>query len=103
MDTSAARHAIFSRIRKAQNRSAEPTQAELDAVQQYLRHHPSGPRPAIGSDLRLRFKEQAVRMSDTVDEVATLAEVPAAVARYLDGIGVAKRAVAWETLSHLAW
>ena len=103
MDTSAARQAIFSRIRKAQQRSAEPTQGELDAVQEYLRRHPSGPRPAIGLDMIQHFKEQALRMSDTVAEIGSLNEVPAAIAQYLDQLGMAKKAIAWNTLSELGW
>lgn len=103
MDTSAARKAIFGRIRNAQNRPAEPTQAERDAVQEYLSRHSQGPRPAIGDDLIARFKQQALRMSDTVDEVAALTEVPAAVARYLDAIGVARHTIAWKTLGDMAW
>lgn len=103
MDTSAARQAILSRIRKAQNRPPEPTQEERDAARAYMAQHSSGPRPDVGSDLLRRFKEQAVRMADTVDEVAALGEVPAAVARYLDGIGVARNAIAWKTLEGMAW
>lgn len=103
MDTSAARKAIFSRIRQAQNRPVEPTQAERDAVRDYIDAHSQGPRPAIGSDLIERFKQQALRMSDTVDEVVSLNEVPAAVARYLDGVGVTKQAIAWKTLDSFAW
>jgi L-lactate dehydrogenase complex protein LldG len=103
MDTSAARKAIFNRIRQAQDRPAEPTQAERDAVHAYIGEHSQGPRPAVGNDLLSRFKQQAIRMSDTVDEVANLAGVPAAVARYLDGIGTVKSAIAWKTLSDMAW
>lgn len=103
MDTSAARQAIFSRIRKAQNRPDEPTPAERDAVREYIDRHSQGPRPAIGEDLVTRFKQQALRMSDTVDEVASFSDAPAAVARYLDEIGVAKTAIAWKTLSDMAW
>jgi L-lactate dehydrogenase complex protein LldG len=103
MDTSAARRAIFSRIRKAQSRPDQPTQAERDAVQDYLQRHPVGPRPDIGQDLVKRFREQALRMTDTVDEVETVAEVPAAAAKYLDSIGVEKNAIAWKTLTGLPW
>jgi L-lactate dehydrogenase complex protein LldG len=103
MDTSAARQAIFSRIRKAQNRPPQVTADERQAVQEYLQHHPQGPRPTLGADLVAHFKGQALRMSDTVDQVATLEEVPAAVARYLDGIGVAKNAIAWNALSAFDW
>lgn len=103
METSAARQAIFNRIRKAQNRSAEPTQAERDAVQDYLRRHPQGPRPNTGSDVVQRFKQQALRMSDTVAEVAAMHDVPAAATGYLDSIGIAKSAIAWKTLDDLPW
>ncbi|NMM37850.1 MAG: LUD domain-containing protein [Glaciimonas sp.] len=103
MDTSAARQAIFSRIRKAQQRSNQVSQGERDAVQDYLRHHPNGPQPHIGENLIGHFREQARRMSDTVAEVASMAEVPAAVAVYLDDLGIAKQAIAWKTLDSLAW
>ncbi|WP_019141616.1 LutC/YkgG family protein [Noviherbaspirillum massiliense] len=103
MDTSSARQAIFNRIRQAQNRPAQQTEAERAAVQDYLRQHSQGPRPDIGQDLLGRFKEQAVRMADTVDEIADLSQVPAAVAHYLDSIGVPKKAIAWKTLSDLPW
>lgn len=103
MDTSAARSAILGRIRKAQNRPAAPTQAEYEQVQQYLAHHESGPRPDLGPDLVERFRQQALRTSQTLDEVSTLEQVPAAVARYLDGLGIAHEAIAWETLRSLPW
>jgi len=103
MDTSAARNAIFNRIRKAQQRPAEPTQAEYAAVDEYLSQHPQGPRPSVGSDLIEHFKAQALRMSDTVEQVATFEEAPQAVARYLDGIGVARNAIAWKTMAELSW
>lgn len=103
MDTSAARQAIFGRIRQAQQRSDQVSRGELDAVQDYLHHHPSGPQPEVGTDLTAHFTEQALRMSDTVTEVATMNEVPAAVAIYLDDLGIAKQAIAWKTLDTLAW
>jgi L-lactate dehydrogenase complex protein LldG len=103
MDTSTARQAIFTRIRDAQKRPAQVTQSERDAVSAYLEQHTEGPRPHIGHDLVQRFKEQALRMSDTIDEVAMLSDVPAAVAKYLDSINVAKQAIGWTTLSKLDW
>lgn len=103
MDTSAARQAIFSRIRKAQNRPAEPTPAELAQVSDYLGHHGAGPQPDLGSDLVGRFRAQALRTSQTLDEVAGLDDVPAAAARYIDSIGVPKSAIAWQSLTALPW
>ena len=103
MDTSAARQAIFARIRAAHGRPAAPLVSEREAVQDYLQRHPSGPRPAMGADLVAHFTTQALRMSDTVEQVATLSAVPAAVARYLDGLPVARSAIAWQTLTSFDW
>jgi L-lactate dehydrogenase complex protein LldG len=103
MDTSAARAAIFSRIREAQKRPPEPTPAELDEVRQYLASHAAGPRPDIGTDLVARFRQQAERTSQTLDAVNSLDEVPAAAARYLAGLGVPAQAIAWKTLDGLPW
>ncbi len=103
MDTSAARAAIFNRIRQAQNRPGQQTDAELDQVRQYLADHGPGPRPDLGTDLVARFCQQAERTSQTLDRVASMDEVPAAAARYLSGLGLAKQAIAWQTLTGLPW
>jgi L-lactate dehydrogenase complex protein LldG len=103
MDTSEARRAIFSRIRKAQGRPSQPGDDERRAVQDYLRRHPQGPRPDLGHDLPVRFRQQAERMADTVADAPSMEQVPAAVAAYLDSIGVPRRAIGWNTLGELPW
>ncbi len=103
LDTSAARAAIFHRIRTAHRRPATATAEELAAVEDYLARHPQGPRPAIEGDLRLRFRAMAERMSSTVDEVPHLADAPAAAARFLAAQALPKRAVAWPALASLNW
>jgi L-lactate dehydrogenase complex protein LldG len=103
LDTSNARQAIFAKIRAAQQRPAEVTPEERAAVQDYLHRRPVGPQPDVGTNLLARFKEQATRMFDTLDQVATQSEAPAAVARYLAGIGVAPVAIGWNNLSELPW
>ncbi|SNS68696.1 L-lactate dehydrogenase complex protein LldG [Noviherbaspirillum humi] len=103
MDTSSARQAIFDRIRKAQQRAAQPSQQERDAAYGYIAQHTQGPRPAMPADLTQRFREQALRMTDTIDEVERMADVPEAVARYLGEVGVGSNAVAWRTLDGLPW
>ncbi len=103
MDTSAARAAIFSRIRQAQNRPELPTEAEQAQVRQYLADHGPGPRPDLGPDIVARFRQQAERTSQTLDSVGAMDQVPAAVARYLAGLGLAKQAIAWQTLTGLPW
>ena len=95
MDTSAARNAIFRRIRWAQDRPEQVTDAENQQVQQYLDQHVPGLRPDIGNDLIGRFCEQAERTSQTLDRVISSEDVSAAVARYLDGLGIQRQAIAW--------
>ncbi len=103
MDTSSARNAIFSRIRSAQNRPADPAPAELEAVRDYISQHSKGPLPTVGTDLIAHFRQQAQRMSDTVAEVQATADVPSAVAQYLGEIGATRHAIAWKTLDGLDW
>ncbi|ATF85095.1 MULTISPECIES: LutC/YkgG family protein [Burkholderia] len=106
MDTSAARRNIFARIRAAQGRPAEPDALEREQAADYLARHPAGPRPPMPDDaagLLARFTEEAERMSTTVEAVDTLAEVPAAAARYLQARSLAARAIAWRTLADIDW
>ncbi|WP_126242064.1 LutC/YkgG family protein [Burkholderia gladioli] len=106
MDTSAARRNIFARIRAAQGRPAEPDALEREQAADYLARHPAGPRPPMPDDaagLLARFTEEAERMSTTVEAVDTLAEVPAAAARYLQACSLAARAIAWRTLADIDW
>ncbi|AZG13949.1 LutC/YkgG family protein [Cupriavidus pauculus] len=103
METNAARDRIFARIRAAQGRGPAVTQGERDAVADYLARHPQGPQPPVPDDRAEAFAVQARRMASTVDRVATMADVPGAVARYLDGLQLARRAVAWTALGSLPW
>jgi L-lactate dehydrogenase complex protein LldG len=102
-DSSRARAAIFGRIRAHQKRGASVTTEERAAVADYLQRHPSGPRPAIEGDLRLRLRAMSERMASTVDEVAQWAEAPAAAARYLQAQQLGRHAVIWASLAHLDW
>lgn len=106
MDTSAARRKIFARIRAAQGRPAEAEAHEHDEAADYLARHPAGPRPPMPTDpdaLVARFTEEAVRMATMVDAVDTLADVPAAAARYLAQHALPTQAIAWRTLGELDW
>ncbi|AOZ00355.1 hypothetical protein BKK81_14750 [Cupriavidus sp. USMAHM13] len=103
MDTRNARDRIFARIRAAQGRPSTVGSHEREAVADYLGRHPQGPRPPVPSDLAEAFATQARKMASTVVRVAADSDVPAAVAGYLEGLGLARRAVAWETLAGLPW
>ncbi|QBQ97081.1 LutC/YkgG family protein [Paraburkholderia pallida] len=103
VDTTAARRSILARIRAAQGRDATPAAHERDAVADYLARHPQGPRPLLEDDLVARFVAEAKKMASSVDEVAQLADVPAAAARYLASLGLPTQAVAWQTLESFDW
>lgn len=103
METNAARDRIFARIRAAQGRGAAVTQGEREAVADYLARHPQGPQPEVGADLVEAFSVQARKLASTVDRVATLADVPAAVLHYVDGLNLVRRAVAWTGFDALPW
>jgi L-lactate dehydrogenase complex protein LldG len=100
-DTSKARDAIMQRIRTAQKRGAAVSdQADVD---EYLARHPAGPQPTPYADRPAQFRLMAERMASTVENVPTLAEAPAAIARYLAGQGIAPNVVVWPALRDLPW
>lgn len=103
VDTSKARAAILQRIRTNQRRSGPSTDAERGQAEEYVARHPAGPRPVLAGDLKAHFRQMAERMASTVDEVATLADAPDAVARYLVSQGLPPRAVVWPALDALQW
>src|SRR6185436_4287281 len=80
-----------------------PSSAELEAVETYLRAHPRGPLRALPGDLVARFRAMAESMQSTTEEVATEADVPPAVARYMTGQGLWPRGCVWPALAHLEW
>jgi L-lactate dehydrogenase complex protein LldG len=102
-DTSKSRAAILQRIRTSQRRPGPPTDGERTQADDYMARHPSGPGPALSGDLTRHFRQMAERMASTVEEVPTMAEAPAAVARYLAAQGIAPKVVVWPQLGGLDW
>lgn len=99
-----ARETILARIRRRQARGgAAPTHAELLQVESYLRACPRGPAPRLSGDLLTHFCRQTEASATTVDRVAAQADVPAAVARYLDAHSLPHSGCVWPQLGHLAW
>lgn len=98
-----ARENILARIRTAQGRSGAPAAQERAAVAAHLGAHPEGPRPGQATDYVANFKACAQKLSTTVSPVGTLAEVPAAVARYLAENNLPRTAVCWPELIELEW
>ncbi|UCV20159.1 LutC/YkgG family protein [Ferribacterium limneticum] len=62
-----------------------------------------GQQPVMNADLVARFRAKAEYLSSTLGAVATLAEVPAAVAAYLKANGLAGEAVVTADVASLDW
>ena len=99
-----SRERILARIRKAQGRGgSRPSQAELEAIETYLRAHPRGTLPPVEADLVARFRARAEATQCTTDEVATEGDAPAAVAHYLKANNLPVSGSVWPRLAHLDW
>ena len=97
-----ARERILERIRRAQGQG-EPAAAQYEQVETYLRRHPRGPLPEIAGDRVARFRARAEALASTSDRVATMAEVPAAIAGYLAAQGLPRSGCVWPALAGLDW
>jgi L-lactate dehydrogenase complex protein LldG len=81
------------------------------AADAHLAAHAQGPRPAMPADLVTRFLQRATDMSSTVERIASRAEIPAAVARYLDALDLppalavqkSHAGVCWPEFADLDW
>jgi len=99
----AARENILNRIRAAQGRSGAPAPQERAAVADYLNAHPQGPRPKSDGDPVARFRDRALSLASTLDEVTSVAGVPQAVAAYLASNSLPPAAVCWPEFGTLDW
>jgi L-lactate dehydrogenase complex protein LldG len=100
---SEARERILARIRSRQGRGAQRDASETALVRAHLDAHPRNPTPDDSWDPIMRFRERALALSSTVDEVADLAGVPACVAAYLQERALPMQAVCWPELAALDW
>jgi L-lactate dehydrogenase complex protein LldG len=103
-DTS--RSDILGRVRARLHSETRDTAAARAAIDAVLGARAQGPRPAVAaqkSALVARCIEKSLAQSSTVDRVETLAEAPAAVARYLAGLNLPARAAVWPSLAALDW
>lgn len=98
-----ARDDILGRVRSAVGRTAENRAGAVAGVEAVLAARTQGPRPAAGTGPLARFRAEAARMSSTLDEVAALGDVPAAVARYLASCDLPRQGVVWPALAALDW
>ncbi len=99
-----ARDNILVRVRRGLGLPGDTPGAERLLIEEHIRQNVRGPRPAYGwSSEVVRFQERSEKLGTTVDRVASLSEVPAAVARYLKEKGLPQGGVVWPGLSTLAW
>ena len=96
-----AREKILGRIRGA--RARPDAAGERAAVAAYIESHRAGPRPQSAWEPAARFRERALSLSTTFDQVGTIADVPAAVSRYLGENNLTRAAVCWPELVELEW
>jgi L-lactate dehydrogenase complex protein LldG len=109
-DNRASRDAILGRVREALGKSGADSAARADA-EACLAAHAQGPRPAMPADLVARFMQRATDMASTVEPIASRAEIPAAVARYLDALELppelaeqkSHAGVCWPEFADLDW
>jgi L-lactate dehydrogenase complex protein LldG len=97
-----SRESILARVRA--NLGVKPDdEARREAALASVAARRQGPRPVVDGDLAARFQAKSAAMASTVETVASPAEVPAAVARYLAGQGLPMQAVCWPQLAGLDW
>ncbi len=107
---SAARDNVLGRVRKALGKR-ERQAAEIDAAEAAMAAHRQGPRPTLAADRILRFMQRARDMESSVERIDERAAIPAAVARYLDGLPLpagpsgekARAGVCWPEFAALDW
>ena len=102
-DGTQARESILARIRARQAKGAVPDEAERAAVTAHVRAHSVNARPRMDWDPVSRFRERALGLASTVEEVESIQLVPAAVARYLRSHALPLTAVCWRELAALDW
>lgn len=103
LDTHAARAAILARIRSRQGRGPDTRPAEAAARDRWLAEHPPGPLPTLEGAALEVFEARARALETQVQRLATWAEAPAALARWLAAQGLAGRGLVNPDLAHLPW
>lgn len=98
-----ARASILARIRTRQGKAVTPRADEREAVAHYLAAHPQGPRPRVDADAVACFRERALRLMTSIDDLPSLQALPSAVARYLAAQGLQPAAVCWPEFAALDW
>jgi L-lactate dehydrogenase complex protein LldG len=98
-----SREDILGRVRAKLGRDAGNAASAGRDIDAWIATRRQGPRPNAEGDLLERFRAKSEALSTTVDIVAGDSAVPAAVARYLNGLGLPMKAVGWPSLESQPW
>jgi L-lactate dehydrogenase complex protein LldG len=98
-----ARANILARIRTRQGKAVTPRNAERELVAQFIAEHPQSPRPFVDADLVARFRDRALNLTTSVEDLDSLQQLPAAIARYLTEKQLSTSAVCWPAFATLDW
>ncbi len=106
----ASREAILARVRAAL-RKPPGRDGAVAAARAYLDARPQGPRPALPADLVAHFMRRATDLESTVERIASIAQLPKAVARYVDALDLepalaeqkSRQGVCWPEFEDLDW
>ena len=94
---------MLARIRERQGKVPRAGADELAAVRAHLAQHPRSPAPRDEWDALVRFRERALSLASSVEEVESQAQAPACVAAYLRERALPMHAVSWRELAELDW
>ncbi len=109
-DNRASRDAVLGRVRRALRHDGDRGAARA-AAEAYVAAHAQGPRPTRPDDLVAHFRRRATDMASTVESIASVADIPAAVARYIDALVLppalaaqqSRQGVCWPEFAGLDW
>jgi L-lactate dehydrogenase complex protein LldG len=98
-----ARDNILRRIREANGRESGASTKERETALARLVARERGPLPTMDWETLPHFRERCLAMMSTVDEVASLADVPHAVAAYLKQKSLPTSGACWPEFAGLDW
>ena len=104
MQSTSSRDAILQRIRSQSGREGLTSVAERDAVKARIQSRPTAPLPGIAKHEPVaHFIAECERVKTTVALVATEAEIPSAVAKYMAEEGLNTAISGWSAYANLDW
>lgn len=98
-----ARENILRRIREANGRENGASAKQRETALARVTARERGPLPTMDWETLPRFRERCISMMSTVDEVASIGDVPRAVAGYLKQKNLPSSGACWPEFAGLDW